>query len=152
MSMRACWEFPARTVRGLRHGPLTLHWSDGGLYPPELESGALPKWGMGVLFVGERGSLLADYGRHQLFPEERYEESFRGFVAPAPWIPDSVGHHREWIQACKTRGPTSCAFEYSGPLTETVLLGNVAYRAGKPFDWDARSLRASESAAARHLG
>jgi predicted dehydrogenase len=148
LSMRARWEFPARTVKGKQHPPLTLHWSDGGLVPPELESGQLPRWGMGVLFVGEQGSLLADYGHYQLFPEERFHD----FVAPTPWIPDSLGHHKEWIAACKSRGPTSCAFAYSGPLTETVLLGNVAYRAGTAFDWDARALRTSEKAAARFIG
>jgi len=148
LSMRARWEFAARERGGRKYGPLTLHWSDGGLVPPELESGALPRWGMGVLFVGTEGSLLADYGQHKLFPEERFSE----FTPPTPWLPDSLGHYREWIEACKSRGPTSCAFEYSGPLTETVLLGNVAFRAGTAFDWDARRLRASEKAAARFLG
>ena len=148
LSLRARWEFAARQRAGRKHGPLTLHWSDGGLVPPELESGALPRWGMGVLFVGSEGSLLADYGQYKLFPEER----FREFTPPTPWLPDSLGHYREWIEACKSRGPTSCAFEYSGPLTETVLLGNVAYRAGTAFDWDARRLRASEKTAARFLG
>jgi hypothetical protein len=54
-----------------------------------------------------------------------------------------VGHHREWIQACKTGGPTTCNFDYSGPLTEAVLLGNVAFRAGSKLQWDAENLKAT---------
>ena len=142
--MRAHWEFPRRTSNlGASLAPVTLHWHDGGLLPPQLESGALPKWGMGVLFVGSDGMLLADYDRHLLLPEER----FAGFTPPAPWIPGSIGHYREWIEACKTRGPTTCPFEKAGPLTETVLLGSVAYRCGSAFDWNGAELRASEEQA-----
>ena len=53
--------------------------------------------------------------------------------------PDS---HREWIEACKGGKPATCNFDYTGPLAETVLLGNVAYRAGGGFDWDAAKLHA----------
>ena len=60
-----------------------------------------------------------------------------------PTIPDSIGHHEEWIEACKTGGPTTCNFDYSGALTEAVLLGNVAYRAGKKLQWDAVQLKAA---------
>ena len=56
--------------------------------------------------------------------------------------PHSLGHHKEWIEACKTGGPTTCNFQYAGALTETVLLGNVAHRSGKKFDWDAANLKA----------
>ena len=55
---------------------------------------------------------------------------------------DPISHHHEWIRACKTGEPTSCPFDYSGPLTEAVLLGNVAYRAGQKIDWDSKRLRA----------
>ncbi len=142
--MRARWDFPARRgVDGALLEPVTLHWSDGGKLPPLMESGALPKRGMGVLFVGDEGQLFADYGGWKLFPEE----DFADFTPPAPSIPDSVGHYREWIEACKTRGATTCDFDYSGALTETVLLGNVAYRSGPAFDWDAARLRTSEASA-----
>jgi hypothetical protein len=70
------------------------------------------------------------------------EEKFVDFKRPAPFIPDSIGHHEEWIQACKTGGPTTCNFDYSGALTETVLLGNVAYRTGKKLEWDPKRMRA----------
>ena len=70
------------------------------------------------------------------------EKEFAGFAAPKPFIPDSIGHHAEWIQACKTGGPTTCNFDYSGALSVTALLGNVAYRAGCKIEWDAKKLRA----------
>lgn len=139
LAMRARWEFPARSTKGGKLPPLTLHWSDGGLVPPALEQGRVERWGMGVLFEGSEGLLLADYGRWKLFPEEK----FAGYTPGAPWLADSVGHHREWLEAVRTRAATSCAFEYAGPLTETVLLGNVAFRARSAFEWDARRLRAS---------
>ena len=63
-----------------------------------LDSELAPKWRSGVLFVGARGKLLADYSRHLLLPEK----DFAGFVPPAKSIPDSIGHHAEWIRACKT--------------------------------------------------
>ena len=96
-------------------------------------------WGYGFLFVGEKGMLLADYTRRVLLPEARFAE----FKPPAPTIPDSPGHYAEWVAACKTGSPTGCNFDYSGALTETVLLGNVAYRAGKRLDWDPVRLKAT---------
>ena len=77
-------------------------------------------------------------GDHRLLPEKQYE----GYVRPKPTIPDSIGHHKEWVEACKKGGPTTCNFDYSGALTEAVLLGNVAYRLGKPITWDSARLQA----------
>jgi hypothetical protein len=82
--------------------------------------------------------LLADYGRHQLLPESQYA----GFRAPEKTIPDSIGHHAEWIRACKTGEPTTCNFDYSGTLAEGVLLGTVAHRVGKKLQWDPTNLKA----------
>ncbi|MGI8966416.1 MAG: gfo/Idh/MocA family oxidoreductase, partial [Limisphaerales bacterium] len=65
-----------------------------------------------------------------------------GFTPPPPTIPKSIGHHEEWIEACKMGGKTTCNFDYSGALTEAVLLGNVSYRAGKKILWDAAKLKA----------
>ncbi|MCF7765927.1 MAG: Gfo/Idh/MocA family oxidoreductase [Verrucomicrobia bacterium] len=120
--------------------PVTLTWYHGGKRPElDLPAEEAAKWGSGVLFIGEKGQILADYGRNRLLPEKDFE----GFKRPEPFIPDSIGHHLEWIKACKTGGPTTCAFDYSGPLTETALLGNVAFRAGKKIDWNTAKLIAA---------
>lgn len=116
--------------------PVRLTWYDGGKRPPSIAEGKVPKWENGVLFVGEKGMLIADYERYRLLPEKEFE----GFRPPAPSIAVSVGHHKEWVDACKTGGPTTCNFAYGGALTEAVLLGNVAYRTGRPLEWDAAKL------------
>jgi len=128
------YEFPARNDLP----PVRLTWYDGGKRPPIQGEAKLPDWGSGVLFVGEKGMLLADYGRRMLWPEEKFAD----LQPPPQTIPPSVGHHQEWIQACKTRGTTMCRFEYSGPLTEAALLGTVAFRVGQKIHWDAVNLKA----------
>jgi len=120
------------------HGPLDLHWSDGGKMHERVlavskEGGPdLSKWGIGALFVGTKGILAADYGRRVLLPADK----FGGAAMPDRTIAPSVGHHREWVEGCKTGTQTSCHFGYSAPLTQTVLLGTVAYRAGVEIEWD----------------
>ncbi|MEX2381797.1 MAG: Gfo/Idh/MocA family oxidoreductase [Opitutales bacterium] len=117
--------------------PVNLTWYHGGRRPPQFAEGLLPEWGDGTLFVGEEGMLLASYGGHVLLPEEKFSD----FTRPEPFIPDSIGHHMEWIEACKNGSATTCNFDYSGALTEAVLLGNVAFRAGKKVEWDPENLR-----------
>src|SRR5262249_9076323 len=63
----------------------------------------------------------------------------------------SIGHHKEWIEACKTGGPTTCNFDYSGALAETAMLGAAAYRTGKPLVWDAKHLKADIAEADRFI-
>lgn len=118
--------------------PVALTWYNGGGYPPFVKDRAIPAWGSAVLFVGEKGMLIADYNRHALLPEEKFAD----FKRPEPSIPASIGHHLEWIEACKTGGPTTCNFDYSGALTEAALLCNVALRTGKKLTWDAANLKA----------
>jgi len=127
------YDFPANGDRP----PVKLAWYDGGPRPALMKKPGMPDWGDGVLFVGDKGMLLADYGRLMLLPEA----SFQGFKPPEPSIPNSIGHYAEWIQACKTGSPTTCSFDYSGPLTEAILLGMVAFRAGKPITWDAANMK-----------
>jgi predicted dehydrogenase len=119
--------------------PVTLHWYHGGAYPELVKERQVPQWGSAVLFLGARGMLIADYGNHQLLPEAQYAD----FKRPEPFIPESIGHHREWTEACKTGGPTTCNFDYSGALTEAALLCNVALRTGKKLAWDAEKLEAT---------
>jgi len=121
--------------------PVRVTWYDGGKRPKYFAEGKLPRWGDGVLFVGEKGMLIASYGGYKLLPESR----FKDFQPPAPFIPDSIGHHLEWIQACKTGAPTTCNFIYSGALTETVLLGIVAYRSGGRIEWSRGDLKVTNN-------
>ncbi len=117
---------------------VTLNWYNGGAYPEFIKKKNIPQWGSAVLFIGSEGMLISDYGRHQLLPEEKFAD----FKRPDPFIPDSIGHHREWAEACKTGGPTTCNFDYSGALTEAALLCNVALRTGEKLTWDAKKLKA----------
>ena len=128
------WQFPARGELP----PVKVTWYHGRNCPRQVLDLGGPNWGAGVLFVGEKGILAADYGKRSLLPEKQ----FAGFQPPEPTIPDSVGcHRREWFEACKGRGEALCNFDYGGPLTETVLLGNVAYRVGEKLEWDAANLK-----------
>ncbi len=127
------YKFPARGEMP----PVDLTWYDGNMTPREVAGERVP--GSGVMFVGSEGKMFADYTKYKLFPADK----FSSFQAPEKSIPDSIGHHAEWIKACKDGSPTLCNFDYSGALSETVLLGNVAYRCGKRLEWDAENLKAT---------
>ena len=112
------YEFPARDDMP----PVSLTWYDGGLKPmriPELERGMKMGPG-GTLYVGDKGKILDN----TILPKSLRES----YKAPAPHIPSSPGHEEEWILACKGGVPAGSDFEWAGPLTETVLLGNIALR------------------------
>ncbi len=142
-SMEVAYEYGAREdMPAVRVG-----WYQGTHKPAIWREGGIPKWGNGVLFVGDKGMLLADYGKHLLLPEEKFQD----FQPPAPSIPKSLGHHAEWVHACKTGQPTTCNFEYAGWLTEANHLGNVAYRVGKKIEWDAENLQAVNASEAEPL-
>ncbi len=128
------YEFPAR--KGMP--PVRLIWYDGGRKPSnELVEGH-PLAPNGTLFVGEKGVIYFPHAdRCFLFPQAKFTD----FQPPAPSIPRSPGHHAEWIQACKTGSPTFSNFEYATMLTEAVLLGNVAFRAGQKIHYDAQQGR-----------
>jgi len=131
LGLKVMYEFPSR--KDLVACKLT--WYDGNMIPREVAGERVP--GSGVMFVGSQGNLYANYDSYKLFPSEKFAD----FKAPAESIPNSIGHHAEWIKACKDGSPTTCNFDYSGALTETVLLGNVAYRVGKKIQWDAVAMK-----------
>lgn len=139
-SMHATFTFPAQGERP----EVTLNWYHGA--PAILGEEGLPEKGNNTLFVGDAGMLLCGFGQHTLLPEEKFAD----FETPGPTIPDSPGFHEEWVRACRGEGPATCVFDYSGPLAEAVLLGNVAYRAGG-FDWNADSLETTGNASAQEL-
>lgn len=127
------YEFPAR--KGLP--PVSLTWYDGDRIPEAVAGESVPS--SGVMFVGSEGKMYASYSNYRLFPSA----DFANYEPPAPSIPDSIGHHAEWIKACKDGSPTMCNFGYSGVLAETVLLGGVAFRVGQRLEWDAENQRAT---------
>jgi predicted dehydrogenase len=140
--MQVEYEYPARD----RLPAVYLTW-DHGVNGPDLDGKVTyDGYSSGVLFEGANGSLLANYGNH------RFVNMPRGFERPKETIARSVGHHREWLQAIRMGGTTTCNFDYSGALAETVLLGNVAYRAGGKLTYDAKTGRVTGNAnAAQYL-
>ncbi len=129
------YDYPARGAQP----PVRLTWYHGEKRPAAFAEGKLPDWGDGTLFVGEKGMLLADYDRRVLLPEK----DFADYAGVPHTIPDSIGHYEEWFAGIRTGSPTLCNFDYSGALSEAVLLGAVAYRVGQPLQWDAHRLKAT---------
>ena len=116
---------------------VTLTWYDGGLRPmllKEMDDGMKMGTG-GTLYVGDKGMILDD----NIIPGSLRDS----YKPPAPYIPSSPGHEEEWIRACKGGEAGGSDFEWAGPLTETVLLGNVALHpelkeklSGQVLEWD----------------
>jgi predicted dehydrogenase len=146
-----------RTQFGRRNGrgPLTLTWYDGGEKLPDdkraykglLHGEEVPE--SGLLLVGEKGSFFSknDYGaEHVLLPKER----FKDVAMPEQTLPSSPGHFREWVDAIRDSDPSKALsnFDYAGRLTETVLLGVVALKAGGKIEWDPETMRAKNNPAA----
>jgi predicted dehydrogenase len=102
--------------------PVKVTWYDGGLKPTrpeELEPGRQLGDG-GLLYIGDKGKLLD--GR--LIPETKMQE----YPLPPKRLPRSIGHYEEWVEACKGGQPAGSNFDFAGPLTEVVLMGNIALR------------------------
>jgi predicted dehydrogenase len=134
------YEFPARA--GLP--PVKLHWYDGGMLPPrpdELEETRELSREDGLIFVGDKGKMYVEgWGGNspRLIPEAK----MKAYNRPPRTLPRSIGHHKEWIQACKTGGETRSNFGFAGPLTEAVLLGTVSVRmGGKKLVWDSEDFK-----------
>ncbi len=124
------FKFPAR--EGMPEVKLT--WWDGGMMPPrpdELEPGrSMGDSDGGVLFHGTKGTLMCGcYGRNpQLLPESRMKQYQRPQRKLARIPEGEGGHEHDWVRACKDGKPASSNFDYSGPLSEMVLMGNLAVR------------------------
>ena len=134
------YKFPARG----NMPPVNLTWYDGGLVPrrpEELEEGRrMGNGNSGVIFVGDKGKLMCnEYGDSpRLLPETRMQE----YQRPPKTIPRIDGsHEQDWIRACKGGEPACSNFDYSGPLTETVVMGNLAIRVDGKLDWDGKNMR-----------
>ena len=139
-TMATKFEFPAEGKRPA----LTLHWYHGT--PPILKKEGLKGDDMNNLFIGSEGMLLCGFNSVKLLPGDK----FKDYKEPKATLPKSPGFHKEWFAACKGGKAASCNFDYTGPMTETVLLGNVAFRAGG-FDWDADKLKVGGNTKAEPL-
>jgi predicted dehydrogenase len=135
--------FPAKGKRP----EVKLVWYDGGKLPErpsELEE-SRRLGDNGILFIGDKGKLLgpSHAGAPRLIPESKMKE----YGKPPKMLARSIGHHKEWIRACKESNPKGAlgGFAYSGPFTEALLVGNLAVRLGKRIEWDAQTMRATNA-------
>ncbi len=132
------YDFPSRDSMP----PLRLTWYDGELKPArpnELEDGR--EFGDnngGILLIGTKGKILSDC--FATSPRIIPESKMKAYSRPPKTLPRSIGHYKEWIAACKGGSPAGVDFKYGGPLTEMVLLGNLAVRTGKKLTWDAEKM------------
>ena len=147
------YNFPARG--GMP--PVKFTWYDGGLKPPrpeELEEdhplkGDGEENDEGLLFAGDRGKILCAFngGSPKLIPEAK----MNSFKQPPKTLPRSPGNEREWLDACKgSKVKPGGNFEFSGLVTETLLLGNVATRLGQRLNWDRPNMKVVNADAAQN--
>ena len=131
---------------------VNLTWWDGGLMPPrpeELEEGRrMGDSDGGLLFVGDKGKLMAGcYGKNpRLIPETRMKE-YKQPKETLKRVQGGIGgHEKDWVRACKGGDPASSNFDYSGPLTEMVLMGNLAVRYPQQrLLWDGPNMKVTNS-------
>ncbi len=128
------YKFPKRGKKPA----VEMTWYDGGILPDrpeELREDEMLKT-EGILYVGSKGKMLCGFTSEdpRLLPDSKMES----YTPPKPSIAPSIGHYKEWIEACKGGEPAPCNFDWGGPLTEIVLLGNVAVQTGKQLLWDAK--------------
>ena len=122
--------------------PVKLTWYEGTRCPrpAELEDGRKMPGEGGVLFKGARGTIMCGvYGDGpRIIPESKMKDT----KLPDKTLPRvGTSHEQDWVRACKTGQPAGADFAYSGPLTETCLLGNIAKRLDARIDWDAANMK-----------
>jgi predicted dehydrogenase len=138
LSAIVTFKFPAREG----FPPLKLLWYEGTRppRPDDLEDGRQWPAEGGVLFKGTKGTIMGGvYGNSpRIIPEKKMKEA----NLPPKTIPRVKGtHEADWVRACKTGEPAGADFAYSGPLTETCLLGNIAKRVDARIEWDSANLK-----------
>ena len=148
--------FPAASILHFYFGvrgemaPVTVHWYDGELRPQKPEElGDEELDSEGMLFVGDKGKILCGFSgrRARLIPAS----AMAAYEKPAKTLARSAGHYKDWIAACKGGEKGSANFEFAGPVTETILLGNVAVRAGKTIEWDSKTMTVTNDKEANEL-
>ena len=139
------WEFPER--EGM--APVKLHWYDGGLkpaIPEELESEGRQMPEEGLMFIGDKGKILADFSGDspRIIPEARMKE----FNRPEKTLPRPLDELDQWINACRGESPSDARFEVVRNINETVCLGTIALRFDEKLDWDPEKMEISNSQSA----
>ncbi len=141
------YEFPARDGKP----PVKLTWYDGGLKPPkpvELGEGQELSAMGGALLVGSKGKLLHDtYGKNPRLLPDSLHGSFGKPAQKLARIPFE-NHEMNWVDAAKGKTTASCPFEYAARLTEVMLLGVVALKAGRKIEYDGANMRVTNVTAA----
>jgi len=136
------YQFPATKDRG----PIKLVWYDGNKKPErpkDLESNRNIPGGIGgQLWYGTEGTIMVSdvYCRSSRIIPEAKMQDFVTNKMPPKTEEKSVGHVKEWLDAIRGGAPAGANFNYAGPLTEMVLLGNLAVRTGKKIEWDAKKM------------
>ncbi|HEY3284951.1 MAG TPA: Gfo/Idh/MocA family oxidoreductase [Armatimonadota bacterium] len=139
------YEFPKRSAS---LPAIKLHWYDGGRWPSNevLEGIKLAKGSNGSVFVGDKGKIFAEHqGTPRLLPKEKFKDAQLPPQTIARPEGGTQGHYNQWIQACKTGGYTGSNFDYASPMTETLLLGNIAFRLNKRLEYDAKQMKATNA-------
>jgi predicted dehydrogenase len=144
------YTFPARSAD---LPEVKLHWYDGGILPERPEElgpdRKLPE--SGTIFVGDKGKLMCEtYSESpRLIPEEKMQ-AYKRAPKTLPRVPGS--HEENWIDGIKGKTKPTSNFDYSGPFTETVLLGNLAITfPGARLAWDGENLKVTNHAEANQL-
>lgn len=140
------YTFPGTKVTTER---LLLHWYDGNQRPPASVQALIGKRKLsdqGSIYIGSDGVLYSPYiARPVLLPEERFQD----YKMPRPGAQD---HYLQFVEAVRGNGRTSTSFDYSGQLTESVLLGCLATRFQKTtLEWDAAKLAVTNNKDANGL-
>ncbi|HOX01614.1 MAG TPA: Gfo/Idh/MocA family oxidoreductase [Candidatus Paceibacterota bacterium] len=143
------FEIPANAWRPA----IRLSWFQGGAMPdnpaPFID---LKKIGHGAMFEGAKGVLVADFNNRILFPAGKGADlTYYRRRAPETLLPPVGGFQQEWLNACKGSLKTSCDFDYGGTMIEMMLLGLVAYRAGRKIAYDGAAGRVTDHPPANEL-
>ena len=130
------FEFPQRSEMP----PVSLHWYDGSLRPPipqelEKEGRRMPE--EGLLFVGDKGKILAEFSGRS--PRIIPETQMQAYEKPPQTLQRPDEGFDQWVNTCKGGEPSSAGFEHVAKLTESVCLGNIALRFNQKLNWDAAS-------------
>ncbi len=126
--------------------PVKMHWYDGGLLPERPEDlepdRQMPE--SGTIFVGDKGKMWCE--TYSESPRLIPESAMQAFQRPPRTLPrvegGRAGHEKNWLDAIRQKGTAVANFDYAGPFTEAVLLGNVSLRfPGERLMWDAASMK-----------